>query len=192
MNTASSFCIIIGFIGSSDIRRMILGLPTARNLWRKSLMKYGLWPEIIIFNENLDWKCARVPRFWEGVFLDRLTGSKSKLESWTKSLTRFFSVFSVCSVDFLGGGCFARNLWRKSLMKYGLWPEIIIFNENPDWKCARIPRFWEGFLWGSHRRCSKSKLESWTKSLTKMKSEVWGLKSEVCHPTIILKIISNL
>ncbi|OYP42320.1 hypothetical protein CIK88_02295 [Prevotella sp. P5-50] len=28
-------------------------------------------------------------------------------------------------------GCFlvavARNLWRKSLMKYGLWPEIIIF-----------------------------------------------------------------
>ena len=23
-------------------------LPTARNLWGKSLMKYGLWPEIII------------------------------------------------------------------------------------------------------------------------------------------------
>ena len=34
-------------------------------------------------------------------------------------------------------GCFlgslkARNLWGKSLMKYGLWPEIIIFNKNPD------------------------------------------------------------
>ena len=22
-------------------------------------------------------------------------------------------------------GCFARNLWRKSLIKYGLWPEIL-------------------------------------------------------------------
>ena len=34
-------------------------------------------------------------------------------------------------------GCFlgslkVRNLWGKSLMKYGLWPEIIIFNKNPD------------------------------------------------------------
>ena len=24
-----------------------------------------------------------------------------------------------------------------------------IFNENPIPKCARVPRFWEGFNWGS-------------------------------------------
>ena len=29
--------------------------------------------------------------------------------------------------DVFGGCASARNLWRKSLMKYGLWPEIIIF-----------------------------------------------------------------
>ena len=29
---------------------------------------------------------------------------------------------------FFGGCASARNLWRKSLMKYGLWSEIIIFN----------------------------------------------------------------
>ncbi len=45
-------------IGSSEFRRILygcfLGSLKARNLWGKSLMKYGLWPEIIIFNENLD------------------------------------------------------------------------------------------------------------------------------------------
>ena len=39
--------------GSSEFRRMLngyfFGCASARNLWRKSLMKYGLWPEIIIF-----------------------------------------------------------------------------------------------------------------------------------------------
>ena len=59
--------------------------------------------------------------------MDRLTGSKSKLESLRESLTSVLRVFR----GFFGG-CFARNLLWKSLMKYGLWPEIIIFNENPD------------------------------------------------------------
>ena len=30
----------------TEFIRMFWGLPTARNLWRKSLMKYGLRPEI--------------------------------------------------------------------------------------------------------------------------------------------------
>ena len=41
-----------------------------------------------------------------------------------------FRVF--CVIRGFFGGCFARNLWGKSLMKYGLWPEIIIFNEDLD------------------------------------------------------------
>ena len=33
--------------GHTDFRlHGFFGLPTARNLWRKSFMKYGLWPEI--------------------------------------------------------------------------------------------------------------------------------------------------
>ena len=59
----------------------------------------------------------------------------------------------------------ARNLWRKSLIK--LWPAArnnsiqlasinIVFNYNLWPKCARIPRFWDGFFYGSHLRCSKS------------------------------------
>ncbi len=42
---------------SSEFKRMLdgfFGCASARNLWGKSLMKYGLWPETIIFNENLD------------------------------------------------------------------------------------------------------------------------------------------
>ena len=47
------------------------------------------------------------------------------------------SVVSVWSVDVFWS-CFARNLWGKSLLKNGLWPEIIyhsaflniIFNYN--------------------------------------------------------------
>ena len=46
VNTASSFCIIIGFIGSSDIRRMFFGSLKARNLLEKKKKKNGLWPEI--------------------------------------------------------------------------------------------------------------------------------------------------
>ena len=95
----------------------------------------------------------------------------------------------------------ARNLWRKSCLRCclrqeinhrnldGIRRKIIIFNENPDWKCARIPRFWEGFyLWIAYG--STSKLESWTKSLTKMKSEVWGLKSEGVTFIILRKSFS--
>ena len=48
-------------------------------------------------------------------------GSKSKLESLEESLTRI-RVLRVFRGFF--GGCFARNLWGKSLTKYGLWPEI--------------------------------------------------------------------
>ena len=37
-------------IGSLEFKRNLdgffWGLPTARNLWRKSFFKYGLWPEI--------------------------------------------------------------------------------------------------------------------------------------------------
>ena len=44
-------------IGSLEFKRNLDGffggLPTARNLWRKSLMKYGLWPEIN-HHRNLD------------------------------------------------------------------------------------------------------------------------------------------
>ena len=75
------------------------------------------------------------------------------------------SVSSVWSVAFFGS-LKARNLWGKSLIKYGLWPEINhriigssefrrnldgnkIFNKNLWPKCARIPRFWEGFYYGS-------------------------------------------
>ena len=46
-------------IGSSDHRNLdgiytdeFLGSLKARNLWRKSLMKYGLWPEINHRNLN--------------------------------------------------------------------------------------------------------------------------------------------
>ena len=72
VNTASFFCMIIGsqtdvfwgqpegqmFWSSEDRVRARFHYAESRqnkpqvNLWRKSLMKYGLWPEIIIFNQN--------------------------------------------------------------------------------------------------------------------------------------------
>ena len=76
VNTASSFCIIIGFIGSSDIRRMLdgcfWGCASARNLWRKSLMKYGLWPEIIIFKKISTENTQQYVASGEGFFGDRI------------------------------------------------------------------------------------------------------------------------
>ena len=73
MNTASSFCMIIGFIGSSDIRRMFFGGSLkARNLWGKSLMKYGLWPEIIIFKKISTENAQQYVAFGKGFIMDRL------------------------------------------------------------------------------------------------------------------------
>ena len=60
---------------------MFWGLPTARNLWGKSLMKYGLWPEIIIFKKISTENALEFLAFGKGFVSDRLTGSKSKLES---------------------------------------------------------------------------------------------------------------
>ena len=58
----------------------------------------------------------------EGFIMDRL-----RLEILTRILNKIFNynLFRVLRV-FRGffGGCFARNLWGKSLIKYGLWPEI--------------------------------------------------------------------
>ena len=46
-------------------------------------------------------------------------------------------------------GCFARNLWRKSLMKYGLWPEIIIFKKISTENALEYLAFGGGFYYGS-------------------------------------------
>ena len=83
--------------GVCQFRRMLDGCfggsLKARNLWGKSLMKYGLWPEIN--HRNLDGIYAEIKSltkildqnaleflaFGKGFIMDRLTGSKSKLES---------------------------------------------------------------------------------------------------------------
>ena len=62
---------------SSEFKRMLdgcffWGLPTARNLWRKSLMKYGLWPEIIIFKKISTENALEFLAFGKGFILDRL------------------------------------------------------------------------------------------------------------------------
>ena len=54
-------------------------------------MKYGLWPEIIIFKENPYENALEYLAFGKGFVLDRLTGSTSKLKSLIESLTRIFN-----------------------------------------------------------------------------------------------------
>ena len=77
---------------------MFWGLPTARNLWRKSLMKYGLWPEIN--HRNLDGIYAEIKSLTKildqnaleflasgkGVIMDRL-----RLDIITKIFRRIFN-----------------------------------------------------------------------------------------------------
>ena len=77
---------------------------------------------------------------------------------------RYSSAFSVeiFVKDYIFSCLSARNLWRKSLIK--IWPMARnqsssefrrnldgnkIFNKNPWPKCARVPRFWGGFYFGS-------------------------------------------
>ena len=44
------------------------------------------------------------------------------------------------------GGCFARNLWGKSLMKYGLRPEIIIFKKISTENALEFLASGKGFI----------------------------------------------
>ena len=128
-------------------------------------------------------------------------GSTSKLESWTKSLTRI-RVLRVFRGFF--GGLLRKKSLGEIFLKKLLTQEIICNSGRQQIKSLRKSQLkmrssssllGRGLFWIAYG--STSKLESWIKSLTKMKSEVWSLRSEVwwsglCHPTKILKIISNL
>ena len=74
-----------------------------------------------------------------GIYADVFGGllrKKSLEEILFKMLPTARNIFFIIDLRRNLDGCFwgslkARNLWRKSLIKYGLWPEIKIFKENP-------------------------------------------------------------
>ena len=82
------------------------------------------------------------------------------------------------------------EVWRLKSEVWGLSSydnlKIKISTEN----ALEYLAFGRGF-YGDRLTGSKSKLESWTKSLTKMKSEVWSLKSDGVVFVILRKSLTT-
>ena len=106
----------------------IFGLPTARNLWGKSCLRCCVARNNLTFREAANKIFKKISTenaleylaFGKGFIMDRLTGSTSKLESWTKSLTRI---------------CVLRVFRGFFLVAYGKKSLEEIFNEI--WPLAR-------------------------------------------------------
>ena len=74
--------------------------------------------------KNHFWKLSTVTQKWS------LKSEVWSLREWSLSSYENLSPYPPCDPWIFLDSLKARNLWRKSLIKYGLWPEIIIFNYN--------------------------------------------------------------